>query len=187
MNPLAKLQLCSLSVWHWLHRQLCGRYTGACACSLAVVSLVHVATSHVTAVHTRHANHDIEPVGLSLLSAQQTAIFFPAASRPLLMLPICVSQMFSLRQQRCDCFSGTLISTVLQETADLVAGKTDWAPLYNSSVLAKNTVPVASATYFEVMHLPSQRALSTASCAACLILLCSTPDDALYLASCVCS
>ena len=154
--------------------------------------LLHVATSYVTALYTRHANDATDPVGLSLLSAQQTAIrvapgFFPAASHLLTMLPICDLQTSSLRQQWCDCLSGTLIAVVLQETADLVAGKTDWAPLYNSSVLAKNTVPVASATYFEVMHLPSQHAFSTASCAACLILLCRTPDDALYLASCVCS
>ena len=54
-------------------------------------------------------------------------------------------------QQRMFCL--TVRVDALQETADLVASNSDWGPLYNSGVLAKTTVPVASATYFEVTHL----------------------------------
>ena len=37
-----------------------------------------------------------------------------------------------------------------QDAAELLAAKADWGPLYDSAVLHKNQVPVASATYFEV-------------------------------------
>ena len=33
----------------------------------------------------------------------------------------------------------------------MIASKDDWGPLYNSTALGKNQVPVASATYFEVI------------------------------------
>jgi hypothetical protein len=39
----------------------------------------------------------------------------------------------------------------LAETADLLAAKQDWGPLYDLAVLANNTVPVAAATYYDDM------------------------------------
>ncbi|KAL3157786.1 hypothetical protein ABBQ32_012209 [Trebouxia sp. C0010 RCD-2024] len=39
----------------------------------------------------------------------------------------------------------------LKDAAELLATKVDWGPMYDSAVLGKNQVPVASATYFEVM------------------------------------
>ena len=41
----------------------------------------------------------------------------------------------------------------VQDAAELLAAKADWGPLYDSAVLGKNQVPVASATYFEVISL----------------------------------
>lgn len=63
-----------------------------------------------------------------------------------------------------------------QDAAELLAAKSDWGPLYDSAVLNKNQVPVASATYFEVKcHHPSSGArpcLLSASCpATCLVTI----------------
>ena len=41
--------------------------------------------------------------------------------------------------------------TCLQETAEVIAAKSDWGPMYDSIALGKNQVPVASATYYEVI------------------------------------
>lgn len=40
--------------------------------------------------------------------------------------------------------------TIVQETAEVMAARSDWGPLYDSAALAKNQVPISSATYFEV-------------------------------------
>ena len=39
----------------------------------------------------------------------------------------------------------------MREAAELLAQKSDWATLYEPQKLQKNTVPVASAAYFEDM------------------------------------
>lgn len=44
-------------------------------------------------------------------------------------------------------------TAALQETAQLVASKADWSLIYDSHVLARNTVPVASAAFYEVSCL----------------------------------
>jgi hypothetical protein len=38
----------------------------------------------------------------------------------------------------------------IKEAAELVAQRRDWGSLYDAEALARNVVPVASATYFEV-------------------------------------
>lgn len=46
----------------------------------------------------------------------------------------------------------------LKETAEIIANTIDWPRLYDLSVLEQNSIPVASATYFEVQnHETSQR------------------------------
>ena len=37
-----------------------------------------------------------------------------------------------------------------KETADLLAKKADWGPLYNEAVLKGHNIPVAAAVYYEV-------------------------------------
>ena len=49
--------------------------------------------------------------------------------------------------------------TCLQETAEVIAAKSDWGALYDSTALGKNQVPVASATYYEVIS--SMQSLNT--------------------------
>lgn len=43
----------------------------------------------------------------------------------------------------------------LQETAEVIAAKSDWGAMYDSTALGKNQVPVASATYYEVISVQS--------------------------------
>ncbi|MED7826152.1 alpha/beta fold hydrolase [Streptomyces chiangmaiensis] len=50
----------------------------------------------------------------------------------------------------------------LRETADLLAERTDWAPLYDVSRLAANEVPVAAAVYHDDMYVDTAHALETA-------------------------
>ncbi|MGP4045779.1 alpha/beta fold hydrolase [Streptomyces sp. 2A115] len=50
----------------------------------------------------------------------------------------------------------------LRETADLLAERTDWAPLYDPASLAANEVPVAAAVYHDDMYVDTEHALSTA-------------------------
>jgi pimeloyl-ACP methyl ester carboxylesterase len=50
----------------------------------------------------------------------------------------------------------------LKEAADLLAEKSDWGRLYDVDVLAKNTVPVAAAVYFEDMFVNQAYSLETA-------------------------
>ncbi|MDQ1024008.1 pimeloyl-ACP methyl ester carboxylesterase [Streptomyces umbrinus] len=50
----------------------------------------------------------------------------------------------------------------LRETADLLAERTDWAPLYDPDRLAANEVPVAAAVYHDDMYVDTDHALSTA-------------------------
>eukprot|EP00884_Botryococcus_braunii_P015152 jgi/Botrbrau1/23638/Bobra.55_2s0025.1 len=52
--------------------------------------------------------------------------------------------------------------TPFAETAELLAAKTDWEPLYDLDVLATNTVPIASATYYEDMFVDFDMAQRTA-------------------------
>lgn len=52
--------------------------------------------------------------------------------------------------------------TPLKEAANLLAEKADWGNLYDPAVLAKNTVPLAAAVYFEDMFVNQQYSLETA-------------------------
>ncbi|PSW16490.1 alpha/beta hydrolase [Photobacterium rosenbergii] len=49
----------------------------------------------------------------------------------------------------------------LQEVANLLAERTDWADLYDIQALANNTVPVACAVYAEDMYVEMQYSLET--------------------------
>ena len=51
----------------------------------------------------------------------------------------------------------------LLETADILAKTEDWPELYNEAQLAKNQIPVYSATYVEDMYVPFDLARDTAS------------------------
>lgn len=48
------------------------------------------------------------------------------------------------------------------EAADLLHAKSDWDPLYDSSVLAVNQIPVAAAVYFDDMYVDAGASLATA-------------------------
>ncbi|MFD0318778.1 alpha/beta fold hydrolase [Streptomyces flavalbus] len=50
----------------------------------------------------------------------------------------------------------------LRETADLLAARTDWRPLYDAERLATNEVPVAAAVYHDDMYVDTAHALTTA-------------------------
>ncbi|MEV4430114.1 alpha/beta fold hydrolase [Streptomyces sp. R-07] len=50
----------------------------------------------------------------------------------------------------------------LRETADLLAARTDWAPLYDPERLAANQVPVAAAVYHDDMYVDTDHSLETA-------------------------
>ncbi|MGV9344716.1 alpha/beta fold hydrolase [Streptomyces spiralis] len=50
----------------------------------------------------------------------------------------------------------------LRETADLLAARTDWRPLYDPARLAANKVPVAAAVYHDDMYVDTDHALDTA-------------------------
>ncbi|MGC0327948.1 pimeloyl-ACP methyl ester carboxylesterase [Streptomyces sp. SAI-170] len=50
----------------------------------------------------------------------------------------------------------------LRETADLLAGRTDWTPLYDAARLAANEVPVAAAIYHDDMYVDTAHSLETA-------------------------
>ncbi|CAL9349805.1 Proline iminopeptidase [Streptomyces sp. enrichment culture] len=50
----------------------------------------------------------------------------------------------------------------LRETADLLAARTDWTPLYDPARLAANEVPVAAAVYHDDMYVDTGHALTTA-------------------------
>ncbi|WP_033224955.1 MULTISPECIES: alpha/beta fold hydrolase [unclassified Streptomyces] len=50
----------------------------------------------------------------------------------------------------------------LRETADLLAARTDWPPLYDRERLAANEVPVAAAVYHDDMYVDTAHALETA-------------------------
>ncbi|MEU8483454.1 alpha/beta fold hydrolase [Streptomyces sp. NPDC048641] len=50
----------------------------------------------------------------------------------------------------------------LRETAELLAARTDWAPLYDPARLAANEVPVVAAVYHDDMYVDTAHALSTA-------------------------
>ncbi|MER5911286.1 alpha/beta fold hydrolase [Streptomyces sp. NPDC001982] len=50
----------------------------------------------------------------------------------------------------------------LRETADLLAARTDWRPLYDPARLAANEVPVAAAVYHDDMYVDTAHALDTA-------------------------
>ncbi|TXS43217.1 alpha/beta fold hydrolase [Streptomyces sp. uw30] len=50
----------------------------------------------------------------------------------------------------------------LRETADLLAARTDWTPLYDSVRLAANEVPVAAAVYHDDMYVDTAHSLATA-------------------------
>ena len=70
---------------------------------------------------------------------------------------MCVSPISPSDRQCLSHFAPTLYAAnlfqTLQGTAEVIAAKTDWEPLYDSAALSKNQVPVASATYFEVKLL----------------------------------
>ncbi|MGW2182233.1 alpha/beta fold hydrolase [Streptomyces sp. NPDC001732] len=51
----------------------------------------------------------------------------------------------------------------LRETADLLAARTDWAPLYDPDRLAANRVPVVAAVYHDDMYVDTGHALRTAA------------------------
>ncbi|MDT0612551.1 alpha/beta fold hydrolase [Streptomyces lancefieldiae] len=50
----------------------------------------------------------------------------------------------------------------LRETAELLAARTDWTPLYDRARLAVNEVPVAAAVYHDDMYVDTAHALTTA-------------------------
>ncbi|APE25606.1 MULTISPECIES: alpha/beta fold hydrolase [Streptomyces] len=50
----------------------------------------------------------------------------------------------------------------LRETAELLAARTDWAPLYDPERLAANRVPVAAAVYHDDMYVDTVHSLDTA-------------------------
>ncbi|MEV7436398.1 alpha/beta fold hydrolase [Streptomyces griseoviridis] len=50
----------------------------------------------------------------------------------------------------------------LRETAELLAARTDWTPLYDRARLAENEVPVAAAVYHDDMYVDTAHALETA-------------------------
>ncbi|CAL9353327.1 Proline iminopeptidase [Streptomyces sp. enrichment culture] len=51
----------------------------------------------------------------------------------------------------------------LREAAHLLAGRTDWAPLYDADRLAANRVPVAAAVYHDDMYVDREHSLRTAA------------------------
>ncbi|MEU0031550.1 alpha/beta fold hydrolase [Streptomyces sp. NPDC006335] len=50
----------------------------------------------------------------------------------------------------------------LRETAELLAARTDWQPLYDPARLAANQVPVAAAVYYDDMYVDTAHSLETA-------------------------
>ena len=50
----------------------------------------------------------------------------------------------------------------LRETADLLAARTEWSPLYDAERLAANQVPVAAAVYHDDMYVDTGHSLGTA-------------------------
>lgn len=50
----------------------------------------------------------------------------------------------------------------LRETAELLAQRTDWTPLYDAGRLARNEVPVAAAVYHDDMYVDTAHSLRTA-------------------------
>jgi len=50
----------------------------------------------------------------------------------------------------------------LRETAELLAARTDWRPLYDPARLAANEVPVAAAVYHDDMYVDTAHSLETA-------------------------
>lgn len=50
----------------------------------------------------------------------------------------------------------------LRETAELLAARTDWTPLYDPAALAANEVPVAAAVYHDDMYVDTAHSLATA-------------------------
>ncbi|MFD9000120.1 alpha/beta fold hydrolase [Streptomyces sp. NPDC059582] len=50
----------------------------------------------------------------------------------------------------------------LRETAELLAARTDWQPLYDPARLAANEVPVAAAVYHDDMYVDAAHSLETA-------------------------
>lgn len=50
----------------------------------------------------------------------------------------------------------------LRETAELLAARTDWKPLYDPALLAANEVPVAAAVYHDDMYVDTAHSLATA-------------------------
>ncbi len=50
----------------------------------------------------------------------------------------------------------------LRETAELLAARTDWTPLYDPARLAANEVPTAAAVYHDDMYVETTHALATA-------------------------
>ncbi|MDT0567619.1 alpha/beta fold hydrolase [Streptomyces sp. DSM 3412] len=50
----------------------------------------------------------------------------------------------------------------LRETAEVLAARTDWAPLYDPARLAVNEVPVAAAIYHDDMYVDTEHSLRTA-------------------------
>ncbi|MEV5427780.1 alpha/beta fold hydrolase [Streptomyces sp. NPDC052701] len=50
----------------------------------------------------------------------------------------------------------------LRETAELLAARTDWTPLYDPARLAANEVPVAAAVYHDDMYVDADHSLRTA-------------------------
>lgn len=52
--------------------------------------------------------------------------------------------------------------TPLKECAEILAEKSDWAPLYDLDRLAKNEVPVAAISYYGDRYVPSELSDETA-------------------------
>jgi len=50
----------------------------------------------------------------------------------------------------------------LRETAEILAARTDWTPLYDPARLAANEVPVAAAVYHDDMYVDTAHSLATA-------------------------
>ncbi|MDN6795232.1 MAG: alpha/beta hydrolase [Propionibacterium sp.] len=90
--------------------------------------------------------------------AEQTPGFLPDAD------PLDTSQPYHLTGEHMmrAVFDEDPNLTPLAGTADILASRTDWTPVYDPDVLARNEVPVAAAVYFDDMFVPRELSLDTA-------------------------
>ncbi len=90
-------------------------------------------------------------------SAQRVLAEFPAFS-PDAELPLLTGEMVYRWY-----FEEDPVLRPLEETARILAEHEDWEPLYDSTVLAANTVPVAAAVYTHDVYVDRELSLETAA------------------------